>query len=394
MPAKSKKNTITSPSPSDKKRWSELRYENVHQVGGIMTGQLDSPAFGMAMGSTTQASRVALFNTGSGLRFTVSLDRGSDIVDAFFNQHSLAYLSPVGLNPPNAAANTLPSAWINNFPGGLLTTCGPRYIGRPRIEDGQQTTLHGHHSNTSSGVVSLINPDPHRNQNDMSLTTVTRDVCALGHCIEVKRTIRCTLGQASIHIEDEVINRANQPVAHNWLYHVNLGWPLLDVGSRFIYRGKAIYWQHPAQADQSDQSSDPGSSAERYAKLKRVISPLPEHVGGGERGVIVELEADDDGVAHVGLINSSLKLGLELAFPLEQMPRLANWQHYGPMGSYVAGVEPFRGSLMGKDHDDYPGASQYLEPGESRSYQMTMHVHTEREALAAFGKHDGKVTAR
>ena len=68
------------------------KFENVHQLGGIRTGTLGDPPV-----------RVALFDTGAGLRFTVALDRGGDIIDATFSQHGLAYLTPVGLVPPSHA---------------------------------------------------------------------------------------------------------------------------------------------------------------------------------------------------------------------------------------------------------------------------------------------------
>ena len=63
------------------------KFENVQQIGGIQTAMLESPT------GSGQMRRVAQFRTGSGLQFTAALDRGGDIVDAFFNQHSLAFLS-------------------------------------------------------------------------------------------------------------------------------------------------------------------------------------------------------------------------------------------------------------------------------------------------------------
>src|SRR5690606_1742774 len=139
----------------------------------------------------------------------VSLDRGGDIVDAFYNQHSLTYLSQVGLRQPTMAAHVEPTAWLNNFPVGLLTTCGPRYMGGPRIEDGIQTTQHGHYSNSPAAVEMIFNPDPRQNNNEMFLTLVSRDVRALGYCVETRRTIHCTLGRPEIRISDRVINRGN-----------------------------------------------------------------------------------------------------------------------------------------------------------------------------------------
>ena len=55
---------------------------NVTQVGGIETSVLDN---GLGKGT-----RIAWVNTGSGLRYKVVIDRGLDIAEAFYNQHSLA----------------------------------------------------------------------------------------------------------------------------------------------------------------------------------------------------------------------------------------------------------------------------------------------------------------
>ena len=74
-----------------------MRFENVHQIGGIQTALLP-----VGPGSA-QMTHVAQVNTGSGLRFTVTLDRGGDIAEAFFNQHSLTYLTPTGVAPPSHA---------------------------------------------------------------------------------------------------------------------------------------------------------------------------------------------------------------------------------------------------------------------------------------------------
>ena len=58
------------------------KFENIHQIGGIRTGTLDSHPLGRPGG------RVALVDTGAGLRFTVALDRGGDIVDARWDERS------------------------------------------------------------------------------------------------------------------------------------------------------------------------------------------------------------------------------------------------------------------------------------------------------------------
>ena len=107
--------------------------------------------------------------------------------------------------------------------------------------------------------------------------------------------------------------------------------------------------------------------------------------------MVIQVPGDTNGDCHVGLINRRLGLGLELVYPATKLPRIANWQHYGPRGCYVAGIEPISGSLMGKANDSFEGAEQYLAPGQTRRYQLTMQIHDTGPALDRFARYDGKI---
>jgi hypothetical protein len=363
-----------SNDPRDDHRFNTTRYENPLQMGGIRLGTLD------------HGGRVALIDTGSGLRFTVALDRGGDIIDAAYNQHALAFLTQVPLRAPGHAYNR-GFDWLRNWPGGLVTTCGPQHIGGPSPSDtDQSTSLHGRYSNLPAEVEMALNPDLHRGRREMLLSLVVRDAKMFGPVLEVRRQIQCTLGEPAIHLYDHVINRGDQPVPHHWLYHVNLGYPLLDEGSRLIYRGNARYFQVPApKAALSD---------EQCRGMKRVPAPLPEHAGTGERGFVVEAVPDAAGQCRIGLVNDRLGLGVSVDFPADVLPRFANWQHYGPAGCYVTGLEPFSGSLMGVHQDTHPRANQVLEPGQSIRYQVTVRVLNSPQAIAELEPWDGPVTVK
>jgi len=129
------------------------------------------------------------------------------------------------------------------------------------------------------------------------------------------------------------------------------------------------------------------------AAWKLVPDGLAEHAGEGGRLVMLDPECDSDGLCHVGLINPAIGVGLELEYPLEQLPRFNNWQHLGPRGSYVSGIEPYAGSLWGKRREEHPLKELYLEPGETKRYQLTIRVHQGKDALNALAKHDGPVRA-
>lgn len=344
------------------------KFENPLQLGGIRTGTIDCP----------EPVRVALVDTGAGLRFTVALSRGGDIVDAVYNDTPLAYLTPNGLVPPNAARHR-GLDWLGGWSGGLVTTCGPRHIGAPAGDDG---SLHGTFSNTPAAVTLLENPDPRRGRLAMRLEMTVRDTRMFGPSLEVRRTIACTLGRPEIRIHDEVTNVGDEPSPHHWLYHCNLGFPLLDEGARLVFRGKAsLHWS---------RGPDTGDA---WRTEKRLSAPLPQHAGGGERGFVLDVPAGPGGTCHVGLINERRGIGVEMTYEKEQLPRLAHWQHLGPRGSYVVGIEPFYGSLHHAPTDPHPLTAASLAPGEARMYDLTIRVLHTPEELDRLRLHDGPIEA-
>ncbi len=357
------------------------KFDCTHQVGGIQTALIDHPTPG---GRAGEGGRLALVNTGSPLRFTVALDRGGDIVEAFYAAHSLAYLTANGYKPASPAYHS-GMDWLMGWPGGLVTTCGPQYIGAAREEDGWKLGLHGHHSNTPAAVEAILNPDPAGGIADMRIVLQITDSRMFGPVVSVRRVIACRLGVPEIRIEDEVTNRGNQPAAHNWLYHINLGYPLLDQGARLVFRGRL--WETWGRGNHIDDHPTP----RKLDLAKNVPGPIPEHTGPGECGMLLDPAAERDGLCHVGMVNRRLGLGLEIIFHPRQLPRLANWQHFGPRGSYVSGIEPFSGSLFGKARDKHRLTGQMIEPGETRRYQVTLRVLTTPDELTALARRDGKV---
>lgn len=366
-------------------KFDPAKFENIHQIGGIRTGTIDYPGLGASHGS-----RVATFNTGAGLRFTVALDRGGDIIDASYNAHSLTFLSPNFIPPPNHAYHR-EFDWLYGWPAGLVTTCGPQHIGGPRNRDHASKNLHGHYSSNPAAVEMLINPDPLRGKQEMLLSMVSRDSRMFGPTLETHRTIKCTLGSNDITIFDQVLNRGNKPASHQWLYHVNFGYPLLDEGTRLIYRGKnAKYWELPKKEDGSMLHA---MSEKAMANLKKISAPKESHAGVGENGVTIDTQAASDGLAHVGIVNQKLGLGVEMIYDIKQLPRLANWQHLAPMGSYVTGIEPYNGALIGEPYDPPAAFDQKIEPGETKRYQLTLRVLSDKASLAALLAADGPIKA-
>ncbi|MCY7350430.1 MAG: aldose 1-epimerase family protein [Cytophagaceae bacterium] len=334
------------------------------QLGGIETAVLDNGA--------GRGTRIAWINTGTGLRYKVVLDRAMDIADAFYNQHSLAWLSQSGITSPQPFTDR-GLDWLRTFNGGLLTTCGLTHVGGPEQDAFGERGIHGQISNLPAEIESIIQPDPVRGKLDFSLTGRMRETKVFGPSLELKRTISGTLGQPTIRIHDEVFNRANTPAPHMLLYHFNFGWPLVDEGTQLV-------WQGDWQAREGGINSNIFRESHGF---RTCPAPMDEHNGTGEAVAFIDATPDVSGQCTAGLYNAKLGIAVALRFQKAQLPWLTNWQHWGD-GEYVTGIEPGTHPPIGQTAARQQQSLLFLQPGESRTYEVRLDVLPDDEHISHF----------
>ncbi|RYF89356.1 MAG: DUF4432 family protein [Chitinophagaceae bacterium] len=331
------------------------KISNHAQLGGIETSVLDNGA--------GRGTRIAWINTGSGLRYKVVIDRGMDIADAFYNQHSLAWLSHPGITTAQPFSDKGIN-WLRTFGGGLLTTCGLAHVGGPEFDEYGERGLHGHISNSAATIESIIQPDPVAGKMEMSITGIMKETQVLGPNLELKRTISGRLGEPKISIKDEVINRGNNAAPHMLLYHCNFGWPLVDEGTDILWNGK---WK-PRDGDISTNKIFGQSN-----NFRKCPAPMDTHSGNGEEAAFIDIEADGNGVCNCALYNAQLGLAVGMRFYKKQLPWLINWQYWGN-NEYVTGLEPATNPPIGQTKARKQNELILLEPGETRRYELEIAV--------------------
>jgi hypothetical protein len=347
------------------------KFVHPSQLGGIERYVIEDGA--------ARGVRALCFNSGGGLRFRVLPDRGLDIDQAFFDRHSLAFLSHKGVSAPTRGLDR-GADWLKSFMGGLLTSCGPFNIGAPVNDNGEDLGLHGPHSNTPAEIESVIQPDPRAGRLDMSVTAAVRYGSFYGPLLNLRRTIACTLGSNQIRFTDEFVNPGNTAVPHAWLLHINLGYPLVDQGAILCYDVTRI--EPMPGAAMSAKTFAPGNDA------KRIPAPLESHRGETSAVGYLYPRADRDGAASVGIINDRLGIGLAIRYDTRQFPRCANWQHFGPH-EYVTALEPANGSVEGRDKDRAAGVLDSIPAGQSRRYDYSIEVLTPGQPLEALRRLNG-----
>lgn len=343
--------------------WKD-KISNPAQLGGIETAVIDN---GLARGT-----RIAWINTGTGLRYKLVLDRSMDIADAFYNQHSIAWLSHSGITAPQPFSNR-GIDWLKTFGGGLLTTCGLTHIGGPETDVYGERGLHDQISNISAEIESIIQPDPTVGKMEMSITGKMKQTQVLGPSLELKRTISGTIGKASIHIHDEVINRGNMPAPHMILYHLNFGWPLVDEGTNIIWQGE---WQ-------SRDGDINNKIFNKENNFRKCPAPLEEHCGVGEEAAFINITPDHSGQCICGLHNPHINIAVAVKFHKRQLPWLTNWQHWGK-SEYVTGLEPGTNPPIGQSKAREQNELIHLAPGETRRYDLEIEVLNKKEKINEF----------
>jgi hypothetical protein len=347
------KPTFGSASPVVGNTWKD-KVANHVQLGGIETSVLDNGA--------GKGVRIAWINTGSGLRFKVVPDRAMDIAEAFYNQHSLAWISHLGVTPPNPAASTGIN-WLQSFGGGLLTTCGLTHVGGPEKDEFGERGVHDRISHTPATIESIVQPDLLKHNDNMSITGTMLQSTVFGPHLLLKRTISARLGHASFTIKDEITNLGNTPAPHMLLYHFNFGWPLVDEGAELIWKGEC---------------SSRGGEADNFIfnsgnDFKTCKAPMPEHIGNGEAVGNINPFADDEGFCECAIFNPKLDLSLKLKFKKSELPLLTNWQHWG-QNEYVVALEPCTHPPFGQAEARRNGSLLYIQPGETKEYSIEITI--------------------
>lgn len=330
---------------------------NLSQAGGVSRVILnDGPEKGV---------EAALFRTGTGLSFTVLLDRGMDIGHAEWCGRSLAWRSPTGdAHPSRFEPDGI--GWLRTFGGGLLTTCGLAYAGAPAVDQGVALGLHGRigHALAQGTSVEVVEEGARYRLVARGRMTEAQPVAG-GH-LELQREISAYIGSNTISVWDTVVNRGWTPHPLQLIYHCNLGWPLLDETSEILYPSR--------KAEPRDPASEKGLS-----DWNRHPAPVD---GEPEQVFFHQMQAGADGYVTTALLNRPAGFGLQLRYRQAELPRFTQWRNFSA-GNYVVGFEPSNCTVMGRDYDRKHGILQFLQPGERREFHLEFTVLPDAAAMDA-----------
>lgn len=322
--------------------------------------------------------RMLEFRTGTGLRFTVLVDRAMDIADCEFAGMAIGWHSPSGFRHPGLHEYEGEGGlgWLRSF-SGLLATCGldhilfmheepaDHYIYNPR-----QTVSHSIHGRVSTIPARLLGYGE-RWEGDRCVLWCEGSVIqgtVFGEHLELIRRIEVDAGTNEIRISDQVVNRGFYRTPHMYLYHVNVGYPVLAEGSRYLAPISDVVWA--AHAGETYRKQNVG--------YRTMAAPQP---GFHEQVWQHETAADAEGLVPVALVNDALGIGLEVVTRKSQFPCMYEWQNLH-QGQYALGLEPSTNHVLGHGFAAERDELIWLEHGEERRYDVVFRVLTNADEIA------------
>jgi hypothetical protein len=330
------------------------RVGDVRQIGGIELGQLEE--------GPERGIRSATFRTGSGLEFVVLPDRGMDIANAELGGTPFAWISSTGRTAPSLY-DPRGLEWLRSFYGGLVVTCGLTYLGAPCTDEGEELGLHGRASNLMARRLS-VSEKWEGEEFVMRLSGELWEAKVFQPTIVLRREIGARLGESSLWLRDKVENVGYSRSPHMILYHINIGFPVVDDGSRLVHNS----------SDVKPRDSEAEGGIGEYMLFSDPVKDYNEQV------FYHDMVPGTDGKVHVGIVNEKRKIGVRVRYAKEELPRFVEWKMMGE-STYVVGLEPSNCWVEGRAKDRERGVLQFLDPGESRSYGVEISFLRGDEAL-------------
>lgn len=294
-----------------------------------------------------RGSRVIRVVNGGGLEFEIHPDRCLDIGAASFRGVPLAWISAVG---DTSAAFSEPEGhgWLRTFGGGLLATCGLDSFGPPSQDEQGAAGMHGRIGAIPARVTRVES-----GEEKITVAGEIRQTVVFGENLVLRREISTSVGSTSLTIADTVTNAGSETSAHMILYHLNVGWPMLDAGATLSIAAESV------------APRDPDAEA-GFAQHLEFGEPEP----GFREQVFVHSGVTGDAV----LKNPRRGLGLTVRTS-DSLPAMFEWKMTSTQ-HYVLGLEPANtAAAHGRRAARVAGTLPELEPGATVAYCVTVEVN-------------------
>ena len=201
---------------------------DISQIGGVKSYEFTD--------GVSKCIRAVDIVTACGVDLTVLLDRGMDISKLSYRSVPINFLSATK-ETSQIYYESRGFEYLRTFFGGLVTTCGLTNMGPPCIDNGEELGLHGRISNIGAENVWADG----KWENDDYIMWVqgkVRQAKMYGEKLEMTRKITTFMFTPKLILEDTIENMGFGEYPIMILYHVNIGYPIVDMNARLVDRSR------------------------------------------------------------------------------------------------------------------------------------------------------------
>lgn len=151
------------------------------------------------------------------IRFLLNVSKALDMPQLWHEGKNISFVSKNGM-----IAKELP--FVRRFEGGMIYTCGLDSLG-----DRKGYELHGTHHNLSAKITRM-----ECDESGITVEAEVKDSALFGKNLLFKRKVFLGADSESVEIFDSITNAGYKKEEYCLLYHVNIGYPMLDDGAKII----------------------------------------------------------------------------------------------------------------------------------------------------------------
>ncbi len=300
------------------------------------------------VGGKGDGMRMYHVSNGLGMEMDISPDRCGDITRLRFKGINMSYMSPCGYAAP-AYYDKTGSNWLQSFTAGFLTTCGLQAVGSPCVDEGEELPLHGSIANL---------PCEHsyweEDEKAIRIHCTTKDQVLFGRKLVLERVLEISKTENKFSIQDTICNEGDKKEPMEILYHMNMGYPLLDEDSVITIPSVAVK-ARDAHAEKDIQN---------WMNMEKPQS-------GYQERCYYHTFADENGQASI--YQPKLGVGLEISYNAKELDGFVEWKMMG-VRDYVLGLECGNCYPDGRDVMRKTGMLKFLEAGETVQYTVNVEM--------------------
>jgi hypothetical protein len=302
------------------------------------------------------------------IKISVVATRGMGIWAVEAGDERLGWKSPVRgpIHPQYVPLMEPPGmGWLEGF-DELMVRCGLESNGSPVFDD-QGRLRYPLHGRIASRPAHSLRVEIDPSAGTIALHAVVDEIRFHFQKLQLATTLTTKFGSTEFGWHDRVTNFSAAPAKLQMLYHINVGEPLLDSGSKFV--------APVLEASPHDRyADDPALHDYRIYPAARAAN--------SQQSFFFELLADDRGDTRVLLENAAGKRGLSIKFNKQELPWFTQWRNnVDSADGYVTGLEPGTNFPNPQPFEEKHGRVVQLAPGASWQCKVNLDWHLSESAV-------------